>query len=97
MSAVIEAKELGRWYGEVVGLNELTVSIEPGVTGLVGPNGAGKSTFMKLMVGEIRPSRGSIRMIGRRRHFQCLAELFQGILTHVLTDELKFHSSSLAK
>ena len=51
MSAVVEARELGRWYGEVVGLGDLTVSIEPGITGLVGPNGAGKSTFMKLMVG----------------------------------------------
>ena len=66
MSAVVEARELGRWYGEVVGLGDLTVSIEPGITGLVGPNGAGKSTFMKLMVGELRPHRGSITVLGHR-------------------------------
>ena len=64
MSAIIEAEGLGRWYGEVVGLGDLTVNIEPGITGLVGPNGAGKSTFMKVMVGELRPHRGSIRVLG---------------------------------
>ncbi|MEC8510675.1 MAG: ABC transporter ATP-binding protein [Planctomycetota bacterium] len=66
MSAIVEAEALGRWYGEVVGLGDLTVSIEPGITGLVGPNGAGKSTFMKLMVGELRPHRGSITVLGHR-------------------------------
>ncbi len=66
MSILIEAKNLGRWYGEVVGLGDLTVDIEPGITGLLGPNGAGKSTFMKLMVGELKPSRGSITVLGHR-------------------------------
>lgn len=64
MSAVIEADRVGRWYGQVVGLNELTLAIEGGVTGLVGPNGAGKSTFLKLVAGEIRPSRGRIAVLG---------------------------------
>lgn len=64
MSAVIAARQLGRWYGQVVGLNDLSVTIGPGITGLIGPNGAGKSTFMKLMVGEIRPSRGSVQVLG---------------------------------
>ena len=64
MSAIVEAAGLGRWYGEVVGLGDLTVDIEPGITGLVGPNGAGKSTFMKVMVGELRPHRGTIRVLG---------------------------------
>ncbi len=66
MSHMIEANGLGRWYGEVVGLGDLTVNIEPGITGLVGPNGAGKSTFMKVMVGELRPHRGSIQVLGHR-------------------------------
>ncbi|QDV07543.1 putative ABC transporter ATP-binding protein YxlF [Planctomycetes bacterium Poly30] len=66
MSAIVQAEGLGRWYGEVVGLGDLTVSIEPGITGLVGPNGAGKSTFMKVMVGELRPHRGQIRVLGYR-------------------------------
>ena len=64
MSAIVEAREVGRWYGEVVGLNDLTVDVLPGITGLVGPNGAGKSTFMKLLVGELRPSRGKLRVLG---------------------------------
>lgn len=64
MSFVVRAKEVGRWYGEVVGLNDLTVDIEPGITGLLGPNGAGKSTFMKLLVGEMRPSRGALQVLG---------------------------------
>ncbi|MFT5734831.1 MAG: ABC-2 type transport system ATP-binding protein [Planctomycetota bacterium] len=66
MSAVVQAEGLGRWYGEVVGLGDLTVNIEPGITGLVGPNGAGKSTFMKVMVGELRPHRGRIRVLGHK-------------------------------
>jgi ABC-2 type transport system ATP-binding protein len=64
VSLLVRAHELGRWYGEVVGLNELSVEIETGVTGLIGPNGAGKSTFMKLLVGEMRPSRGTIEVLG---------------------------------
>ena len=64
MSAIIQARELGRWYGEVVGLNDLSVDIPPGITGLIGPNGAGKSTFMKMLVGELRPSRGAVQVLG---------------------------------
>lgn len=64
MTAIVEARNVGRWYGEVVGLNDLTVRIEPGITGLIGPNGAGKSTFMKLLVGELRPSRGELQVLG---------------------------------
>lgn len=64
MTAIIQAHEVGRWYGEVVGLNDLSVDIEPGITGLIGPNGAGKSTFMKLLVGELRPSRGKLQVLG---------------------------------
>jgi ABC-2 type transport system ATP-binding protein len=63
-AVVVETRELGRWYGEVVGLSDLSVKIDPGITGLLGPNGAGKSTFMKLMVGELKPSRGGLRVLG---------------------------------
>ncbi len=63
-SAVLVTDKLGRYYGQVVGLNELTAEIRPGITGLVGPNGAGKSTLLKLIAGEIRPSRGTIRVLG---------------------------------
>ncbi|MCA9001506.1 MAG: ABC transporter ATP-binding protein [Planctomycetes bacterium] len=61
---IIEARELGRWYGEVVGLSDLQVSFRPGITGLLGPNGAGKSTLMRLIVGELKPSRGSVSVLG---------------------------------
>jgi ABC-2 type transport system ATP-binding protein len=49
---VIATEHLSKWYGQVSGLNDVTVSVPPGITGLLGPNGAGKSTFMKLMTGE---------------------------------------------
>jgi len=65
VSAILAAHELGRWYGQVVGLNDLTVEVGPGITGLLGPNGAGKSTFLKLIAGEIRPSRGTVRVLGQ--------------------------------
>ncbi|HNR32259.1 MAG TPA: ABC transporter ATP-binding protein [Candidatus Hydrogenedentes bacterium] len=64
MSAVIRAKEVSKWFGEVVAVNNLSVEIEAGVTGLLGPNGAGKSTFIKLALGLYRPSRGVIEVFG---------------------------------
>ncbi len=65
MTAVISAVKVARFYGDVVGLADLTVDIEPGITGLVGPNGAGKSTLLKLIVGELKPARGTIQVLGR--------------------------------
>jgi len=61
---LVHAEHLSKWYGQVSGLNDVTVSIPPGITGLLGPNGAGKSTFMKLMTGQLKPSQGSIRVFG---------------------------------
>lgn len=64
MTLAVEARDLGRWYGDVVGVSDVSLSIEGGIVGLLGANGAGKSTFLKLLVGELRPSRGSIRVLG---------------------------------
>jgi len=64
MSEIVAAHHLARFYKDVVGLNDLTVEIEGGITGILGPNGAGKSTFLKLLVGELRPSRGTVRVLG---------------------------------
>ncbi len=61
---VVAAEHLSKWYGQVIGVNDVTVSVPPGVTGLLGPNGAGKSTFMKLMTGQLKPSKGAIRVFG---------------------------------
>jgi ABC-2 type transport system ATP-binding protein len=61
---VIAADHVSKWYGQVIGLNDVTVNVPPGITGLLGPNGAGKSTFMKLITGQLRPSQGTVRVLG---------------------------------
>jgi ABC-2 type transport system ATP-binding protein len=61
---VVTAEHLSKWYGQVSGLNDVTVAIPPGITGLLGPNGAGKSTFMKLITGQLRPSKGHVSVLG---------------------------------
>jgi ABC-2 type transport system ATP-binding protein len=63
-SAVITADHLSKWYGQVIGLNDVTLAVPPGITGLLGPNGAGKSTFMKLITGQLKPSKGVITVLG---------------------------------
>ncbi len=61
---VIKVMNLSRWYGQVIGINDISLEIQPGVTGLLGPNGAGKSTLMKVMTGQLRPSKGAVRIFG---------------------------------
>jgi ABC-2 type transport system ATP-binding protein len=56
----IELRNVSRWYGNVVAVNDITMSIGPGVTGLLGPNGAGKSTVLHLIAGFLAPSRGEL-------------------------------------
>ena len=60
----IEAQGVSKWYGSVVAVNDVSFGVEPGVTGILGPNGAGKTTLLGMMCGLIRPSRGSIRVLG---------------------------------
>ncbi|HXD72891.1 MAG TPA: ABC transporter ATP-binding protein [Vicinamibacterales bacterium] len=62
---VVAAEHLSKWYGQVIGLNDVTLTVPPGITGLLGPNGAGKSTFMKLMTGQLKPSKGGITVLGQ--------------------------------
>lgn len=66
MSAIIEAKALSRWYGIVLGLNNVSFEVQPGITGLVGPNGAGKSTLIQIITGQLRPSSGMLTVFGQR-------------------------------
>jgi ABC-2 type transport system ATP-binding protein len=60
----IELSGVTRWYGNVVAVNDITMSIGPGVTGLLGPNGAGKSTVLHLIAGFLAPSRGTVTVAG---------------------------------
>ncbi len=55
---------VSKFYGEILGINRVTLTIPPGITSLVGPNGAGKSTMMNLMTGLLRPTRGRIEVLG---------------------------------
>jgi ABC-2 type transport system ATP-binding protein len=55
---------VSRFYGEVLGINKVSLTIPPGITSLVGPNGSGKTTLMNLMTGLIRPTQGEIRVLG---------------------------------
>ena len=64
MTATIVAHEVSRWYGEVLGLNRVSLAIGPGITSLVGPNGSGKSTLMNLLTGLISPSKGTLTICG---------------------------------
>jgi ABC-2 type transport system ATP-binding protein len=63
---IIDFRHVSKWYGNVIGLNKLTLSLSSGVTGLLGPNGAGKSTFLQLATGQLRPSQGNVTVLGRR-------------------------------
>ncbi|GAA1163493.1 ABC transporter ATP-binding protein [Ornithinimicrobium humiphilum] len=57
--------DVSRWYGNVVAVNDVSMTIGPGVTGLLGPNGAGKSTLIALMSGFLAPSAGAVTLDGQ--------------------------------
>jgi ABC-2 type transport system ATP-binding protein len=61
---LITFENVSKFYGEVLGVNRVSLTIEPGITSLVGPNGAGKTTLMNLMTGLLRPTKGSIHVLG---------------------------------
>ena len=60
----IAFENVSRFYGEVLGVNRVNLTVPPGVTSLVGPNGAGKTTLMNLMTGLLHPTEGQIRVLG---------------------------------
>jgi ABC-2 type transport system ATP-binding protein len=65
VKSIVAFHEVSKWYGNVIGLNKLTIQISAGVTGLLGPNGAGKSTLLQLATGQLYPSQGTVRVLGQ--------------------------------
>ena len=63
--SLIEVNKVAKWFGEVVALSGVTVSIGPGLTALLGPNGAGKSSLIRILCGLTSPSQGSVRVMGK--------------------------------
>lgn len=64
-AAIVQTENLSKWYGEVMGVNDVTLTIHPGITGLLGPNGAGKTTLLKLMTGQLKPNQGGITVLNQ--------------------------------
>ena len=64
MDSILKANELSKWYGNVLGISEISLDLGPGIKGLLGPNGAGKSTFLKIAAGQLKPDIGSIKILG---------------------------------
>ena len=63
-TSTVELRGVSRWYGNVVAVNDITMTLGPGVTGLLGPNGAGKTTLLHMMAGFLAPSRGELTVDG---------------------------------
>ena len=63
-SPAVLINQASKWYGQVIGINDVSLAIDGGVTGILGPNGAGKSTLFKLLMGRLKPSQGSVRLFG---------------------------------
>ena len=63
---MIQLDHVSRWYGQVIGLNDVSCQVGPGITALLGMNGAGKSTLIRLVTGQIQPTTGSISVFGHQ-------------------------------
>jgi ABC-2 type transport system ATP-binding protein len=65
MSSSVDLQGVSKWYGNVVAVNDITMTLDAGVTGLLGPNGAGKTTVLHMMAGFLAPSRGTVTVNGQ--------------------------------
>ncbi len=61
----VEVTNVSRWYGNIVAVNDISFALDAGITGLLGPNGAGKSTLLHMLSGFLKPSRGTVRLLGK--------------------------------
>jgi len=61
---VLLFEHVSKWYGPVIGINQVTLELRPGITGLVGHNGSGKSTLLRLAAGQMRPDLGRVQVAG---------------------------------
>ncbi|RKU37422.1 hypothetical protein C6496_10060 [Candidatus Poribacteria bacterium] len=64
-TTIVQTENLSKWYGEVMGVNDITLTIRPGITGLLGPNGAGKTTLIKLITGQLKPNQGEVKVLNQ--------------------------------
>lgn len=62
---IVQTENLSKWYGEVMGVNDVTLTIHSGITGLLGPNGAGKTSLIKLMTGQLKPNQGEVKVLNQ--------------------------------
>ena len=62
---IIAVESISKWYGSVVAVNDVTLTVESGITGLLGPNGAGKTTLLKMIEGLASPSDGTVTIFGQ--------------------------------
>jgi ABC-2 type transport system ATP-binding protein len=63
-SPLVEVGNVSKWFGPLMALNDISLEIGPGITGLIGPNGAGKTTLLKLLTGQSKPTLGEVRICG---------------------------------
>jgi ABC-2 type transport system ATP-binding protein len=63
---ILRTERLNKWYGRVIALNNVTLSIDSGITGILGPNGAGKTTLMRVAIGLMQESAGTLEVLGER-------------------------------
>src|SRR3954471_2577301 len=76
-SPVLLFQHVSKWYGPVIGINQVTLELRPGITGLVGHNGSGKSTLLRLAAGQLRPDLGRV-LVGGRNAYTAAAKLHVG-------------------
>jgi len=62
---MIELNQVTKLYGTVIGVNEINLSLKPGTYGLLGPNGSGKTTLINLILGQLKPTMGTVRLFGQ--------------------------------